>query len=177
MVRGRKVSNKEVDLEHLQPKPVVVAGKGKDGADLQVRIHFGTHTVSRRCEATEIPNMQDENNRGRIFCEERYSFSLQLPSLMAAMVEENYFCWESQDRNRAVNFAAIDVPRQEVRTLVDGEHRLVYFYLTPSKTDQFHVELYVTSCHVRTVTLQRVKRRFNMHTVLRKCLYDGRRVP
>ncbi len=37
--------------------------------------------------------------------------------------------------------------------------------------------LVITSCHSREVAFSRIKRRFNIHTLLRKCLYEAKRIP
>lgn len=164
------------DLRHLSSFVVTVPNKGKDGADLRVRISLGLHTVSRGCERG-AHHLEDENGKPRQFCEDRYAFSLGLPELSKRMVEQNYFCWDSIDRNRAINYAVIDIAPGRVRELIDGEHQVVFFYLYPCIAPEADVNLMITSCHARTVIFSRIKRRYNMHTLLRTCLYKERRIP
>lgn len=164
------------DLRHLEEFVVVVEGKGKDGADLRVAISLGWHTVSEGCTAGQH-DMVDENGKPRAFCEKRYAFSLGLPELARRMVEQNYFCWESSDRNRAMNYAVIDIAPGRVRDLVDGEHQVVFFYLYPALSEDADVKLVITSCHSREVIFSRIKRRYNIHVLLRKCLYEEKRIP
>src|SRR6218665_386812 len=87
------------DLRHLREGIVTVMGKGKDGADLRVAISFGLHTISIGCDHGQH-DMFDENGKPRMFSEDRYAFSLGLPELAHRMIEQNYFSWESADRNR-----------------------------------------------------------------------------
>lgn len=164
------------DLRHLESFVVTLAGKGRDASDLRVKITLGLHTISQGC-ARGLHNLEDENGKPRVFCEDRYAFSLGLPELARRMVEQNYYCWESIDRNRAINYAVIDVAPGRVRELTDGEHQVVFFYLYPSKGDLADVNLMITSCHAREVIFSKIKRRYNMHTALRTCLFQRKRVP
>lgn len=164
------------DLRHLREVIVSVPGKGKDGADLRVAISFGLHTISTGCDHGQH-DMFDENGKPRLFSEDRYAFSLGLPELAHRMIEQNYFSWESADRNRAMNFAVIDVAPGRIHRLIDGTHQVVFFYLYPASGITADVNLVITSCHSREVAFSRIKRRFNIHTLLRKCLYEAKRIP
>jgi hypothetical protein len=164
------------DLSHLREFVVSVDGKGKDGNELRVLVSLGCHTISESC-AFGQHNLTDENGKPRAFCEDRYAFSLGLPELAKRMVEQNYFCWESSDKNRAINYSVIDVAPGRVRELQDGEHQVVFFYLYPASGDQADVKLTITSCHLRDVIFSRIRRRYNIHTLLRKCLYEQKRIP
>lgn len=164
------------DLGHLAPFVVTVAGKGRDDGDLRVRISLGLHTVSESCDRG-YHDLEDENGKPRRFCEERYAFSLGLPDLARRMVEQNYFCWESADRHRAINYAVIDVAPGRVREMPDGRHHVIFFYLYPCRSGAADVNLVVTSCHQRDIRLSRIVRRFNLITLLRMCLFSGKRIP
>lgn len=164
------------DLRHLRSFVVTLSGKGKNGADLRVRVSLGLHTISQSCERGQH-HLEDENGKPRRFCEERYVFSLGLPELSKRMVEQNYFCWESIDRNRAMNYAVIDIAPGRVRELSDGEHQVVFFYLYPCKQSEADVNLMITSCYARQLTFSHVRRRYNIQTLLRTCLYKDRRIP
>ena len=50
------------DLRHLRSFAVTVPNKGKDGADLIVRVSLGLHTVSRGCERG-AHHLEDENGK------------------------------------------------------------------------------------------------------------------
>src|SRR3546814_4316143 len=80
------------------------------------------------------------------------------------MVEQNYFCWDSVDRNRAMNYAVIDVAPGRVRELIDGEHQVVFFYLYPCSQPEADVNLVITSCYARHVIFSRIRRRSEEHT-------------
>ncbi|MEO4045248.1 hypothetical protein AAFN47_26955 [Hoeflea sp. CAU 1731] len=165
------------DLSHLRRFIVAVPGKGRDNSELRVAIRLRLHTISRSCVAGEDPNMHDENGQARVFCEDRYTFSLGLPEIARRMVEQNYFCWESSDRNRSMNYAVVDVAPGRIRNLQNGEHYVIFFYLYPSGGTAADVDLHITSCYLRFMHFDRIKRRYNLHTVLRKCLFDQKRVP
>lgn len=164
------------DLRHLKSFVVTLPGKSRDNGDLKVRVTLGLHTISQGCERG-VHNLEDENGKPRRFCEDRYAFSLGLPELAKRMVEQNYFCWESADRNRAINYAIIDIAPGRVRELIDGEHQVVFFYLYPCGQEIADVNLVITSCHAREVIFKHIKRRFNMHTLLRTCLFKDKRIP
>ena len=164
------------DLSHLHPMNVVLAGKGKEGAYLRVRVHFGLHTVSRRPERSETADMQDENGHGRVFCNDRYAYSLGLPEILRRMIEEKYFCWESRDRNRAIHYAIVDFAPGRITRMPKGAQQFVYFYLYPGAGEGAGVHLHVTSCYMKDERTQQ-KRRFDTHFVLRKCLFSGERCP
>src|SRR3546814_16898965 len=102
------------DLRHLRSFAVTVPNKGKDGADLIVRVSLGLHTVSRGCERG-AHHFEDENGKQRQFCEDRYAFSLGLPELSKRMGVQNYFCWAPIDRNREINYEVIVVASGSVR--------------------------------------------------------------
>lgn len=164
------------DLRHLTDFVVTLPGKGKNNDDLRVLVTLGLHTISKGCEIGQH-NLVDENGKPRLFCEDRYAFSLGLPELAKRMIEKNYFCWESMDRNRAMNYAVIDVAPGRIRALVDGEHHVIFFYLHLAKKLHADVNLVITSCHTRDVAFSRIKRRYTMHTQLRTCLFKGKRIP
>jgi hypothetical protein len=165
------------DLGHLREFVVTAKGKGRDNADLRVAVRLGRHTVSKACPAGQH-NMTDENGKPRIFCEDRYAFSLGLPALARRMIEQNYFCWESLDQNRAMNYAVIDAAPGAFHTLKDGEYQVMFFYLYPADDEaKADVNLVVASCHVRGMKFRSHKRRFNVHVLLRTCLFQQKRIP
>lgn len=155
---------------------MVAEGKGKNGGPLHVVISLGMHTISEGC-ALGQHNMLDENGKPRAFCENRYAFSLGLPELAKRMIEQNYFCWESSERNRSINYAVLDAAPGRIHQLTDGVHQVVFFYLYPASGGQADVKLVIISCHARKVLFSKIQRRFNLHTLLRKCLYEQKRIP
>jgi len=164
------------DLSHLREVVCAVPGKGNDGAELRVAISFGLHTISKGCDHG-VHDMIDENGKPRQFDEARYAFSLGLQELARRMIDQNYFCWESADRNRAMNYAVIDVAPGRIQQLADGTHQVVFFYLYPASGVSADVNLVITSCHSREVVFSRLKRRYNIHTLLRTCLFKAKRIP
>lgn len=164
------------DLRHLQKFIVTVKDKGKDGADLRVAVSLGRHTVSKSCLLGQH-NMFDENGKPRKFCNDRYGFSLGLPALAEKIIINNYFSWESKDKNQSLNYAVVEMNPMRVRDLKDGEYQVVFYYLYPSDGTVADVNFVITSCHSRWVDFGRIKRRYNVHSLLRKCLFEGKRIP
>jgi hypothetical protein len=177
LVQGIEIKGVWRDLTHLNSFVVTLAGKGRDGADLRVAVHLGLHAVSRRCQPDEEHDFRDENGQPRVFCADRYAFSLGLREIITRMIHEKYFCWASSDRNRAVNFAVLDAAPSLVRQLNDGQYQVIYFYLYPSKGRRADVELYVKSCHKRFVRFGSIKRRFDTHMLIRKCYFEQKKLP
>lgn len=165
------------DISHLSFFVHVLAGKGHEGADLRVGVRLGLHTISRACEPGEVANMSDENGTPRVFCEDRYAFSIGLPELTRRMIDQKYYCWESSDRNRSINYAVIDVAPGRILQLQDGEHQVIFFYLYPGNPEVSDVDLNITSCHSRYMKFKPSNRRYDTHTLLRTCLYKRKRVP
>jgi len=164
------------DLRHLQDFIVVVPKKGKNNSDLRVQISLGLHCISQGAQVGQH-DLYDENGKPRRFCEDRYAFSLGLPELARRLVEQNYYCWQSSDRNRAMNYAVIDVAPGRVQEMRDGQHQVVFFYLHPCRHDSADINLVITSCYVRDVRFGHIRRRYNLHTLLRTCLFKGKRIP
>jgi len=165
------------DLSHLKNFVVSVPKKGRDNADLRVQIMLGVHTISKGCESHER-DLDDENGKPRQFCEDRYAFSLGLPEMAKRMIIQNYFSWESKDRNSAIHYAIIDMAPGRVRDIEDGLHQVVFFYLYPcADPNVADVNLVITSCHAREINFGHIRRRYNMHTILRTCLFQQTRMP
>ena len=165
------------DLGHLASFVVTLIGKGRNGANLDVAVHLGLHTISRACKPGEVSNLVDENGQPRVFCEDRYAFSFGLKEIATRMIQQIYFCWESSDRNRAMHYAVLDAAPGRIRELQDGEHQVIYFYLYPADGQRADVDLYITSCYMRDMRFSKIKRRFDTHMLLRKCLFEGKRLP
>lgn len=163
-------------LRHLAPIRVVAVGKGKEGSDLTVEVFFSRHVFSESCEWDDR-DLVDENGKPRSFSQERYDFSLGLPALASAMIEESYLCWESRDRNRAMNYSVVDATPGEVLKIQPGRRFVVYFYLYPGSADGVDVKLTVISCHERDFKLDKSERRYSMHVLLRTCLFQQKRMP
>jgi hypothetical protein len=176
VVKKITIEGIEYELSHLQPFITTVSGKGKEGGDIRVAVSLSRHTISKSCESSQ-KNMTDEKGKPRMFCSDRYAFSVNLPALISTMISNNYFAWESIDRNRASNYAIIDVHPQNVHLLVDGYYWAIFFYLYPADGCYADVNFAVTSCHSRKIIFRHVKRRYTIHSLLRTCLFKVKRVP
>lgn len=76
-----------------------------------------------------------------------------------------------------MNYAVIDIAPGRVRELTDGDHQVVFFYLYPCGQPEADVNLMIMSCYTREVIFSHIKRRYNMHMLLRTCLYKQKRLP
>lgn len=176
MAATMEIAGKVYELTHLSKFNVTLDGKGKNGAPLIIEVSFSSHVFSKACEPN-AQDMLDENRKPRAICSERYAFSLHLPALVKSMIEKNFFCWESLDRNRASNYAVIKNAKENFSSVKDGRHKIVYFYLYPDTKNGNRLKLHITSCHERHLIFSRITRRYNVHTLLRKCLYEQKRIP
>jgi hypothetical protein len=171
-----EINGIQYGFDHLREFVVRLPNKGRDSADLRVAVTCGSHVVSRSCD-NGSRDLVDESGKPRQFCADRYTFSKGLPDLIRAMIVGNYSCWESKDRNQALNYAIIDANPAEVANLPDGHYWVIYFYLYPSDCTDVDVRLCVVSCHERQIAFRHIRRRFSIHMLLRRCLYTQKRHP
>lgn len=163
-------------LQHLRPLLVTVLKKGKNGANLSVKVSFSRHTVSQSGTEANL-NMRDENNKPRLFCSKRYEFSLKLPALVERMIQDNHMSWQSKDKNNTLHYAVIDVGQTQFHKTLNGVYFNIFFYLYPSKEVEIDVNLVVVSCYERDVVFSNLKKKQPMHYLLRQCLYNQKRMP
>lgn len=170
------IAGTSYDLSHLADFIVTVPGKGRDNADLRVSVSLSLHVISTKCTSGNH-DLIDANHKPRRFCLDRYNASLHLPKKIEKAILGNYFTWESKDINNAVNYAVIDVPPTRVLNLTDGVHEVFYYYLYPGDGTRSDVNFVVLSHYRRQVKFNPHRRRFNIHALLRKCLFENRRIP
>ena len=162
----------EFEFKHLVPFNHCLEGHGRDGAPIIVRVSFRSHVFSRaRKGETEGVFFLDENGKTRIFCKDRYAASLHLSDLCRRLILSNALTWETRDGNEKYNLASIDGP------LVNGEHDTVIYYLFPSDADGVDVEFVVVSFYSKAWDFARIKRRDKINQPIKKCYYQGHRVP
>lgn len=163
-------------LAHLKGLVVEVPKTGGSDENIRVEVTLGLHTISLKCE-NGSHDMIDEKGNPRTFCPIRYKFSLGLPALIRSMIQQNFLCWESADRNRGVNYAIVNSAPLKFTELQNGDYHVIFFYIYPSKVAGIDVRLFVASCHERPMAFDPKKRRYNMHTVVRKCHFSQKRLP
>ena len=165
------VNDNAYSFTHLQPQRHVLRGHGRDKADIAIRLSFQSHVFSRTPDEDELPNFNDENNKARIFCLERYNHSLNLPQMCSDMITRNFLTWESKDRNSTSNLTVID------GNLVTGDNYAIYYYLFPSRLDNCDVELVVKSAYMRYIDFSHIKRRFKTIQPIKTCYFKDKIVP
>ncbi|MCM5557057.1 hypothetical protein [Pleomorphomonas sp. JP5] len=164
--------DREIDFKHLAPFTHSLQGHGRNGASIVLRVSFRSHVFSRAHKGeTQGLFFLDENGNRRIFCEDRYAASLQLPALCLGLLSSNALTWESRDGNEKYNLASIG------GALVSGAHDTVIFYLFPSGANGIDVEFVVVSFYLKTWNFAHVKRRDKIIQPIKKCYYNGHRVP
>src|SRR3546814_8551523 len=105
------------DLRHLRSFAVTVPNKGKDGADLIVRVSLGLHTVSRGCERG-AHHFEDENGKPRQFCEDRYAFrSEEHTSELQSLMRISYavFCLKKKITDFNLYFKPCTTPSPKIQ--------------------------------------------------------------
>ena len=159
-------------FEHLAPRNVVIAGEGREGGDIVVRISFKSHVFSKSLPFRgEEFDFRDENDQKRSFCLTRYRASLTLAQTCEDLLVNNAPTWESRDRNRKSNLAIVEAP------LVSGEHYAIFYYFFPSRKDGVDVEMVVKSAFKKYIDFSRIKRRYKMKQRLKECYYKNKTVP
>lgn len=161
-------------IDHLEPFFHSLPGAGRDGDDLRVRVSFSCHAFSEKAKHGEAFDFLDHNDGGRRFCGDRYLRSLNLPSSIRALLDVNGVTWEMKDHNDAENMAAL--PKNPKEKIIKGTYDVIFYYLYPSHSEHFHVEMNVVSYHRRSVNTEQ-KSKLDMRHALRICLFSGERVP
>ena len=87
------------------------------------------------------------------------------------MVEQNHLTWISHDKNKVGNLAVIG------DDLITGQHYVVVYYLFPSRSEAFDVELVVKSAYEKYVDFSHIKRRFKTVQQIKTCYYQQKKVP
>ena len=162
----------DYNLIHLLPFVHRIPGQGPEKGELAVRVTFHSHVFSRQPKPEDVGHhFDDEGGRQRIFCPDRFAFSYTLPDLCRRMLDQNFLTWQEKDKNSVSNLAVIDGP------LRNGEHRLVVYYLIPSKVTGIHVELVVKSCYPKELNFTHRQKRDRVVYLVKKCLYDKKKIP
>jgi len=148
-----------------------LAGHGHGGADIVVRSSFHSHVFSLAWEHSGGAYFLDESQNRRTFCPDRHAKSFALPQMCTDMVEQNHLTWISHDKNKVSNLAVIG------DDLITGQHYVVVYYLFPSRSEAFDVELVVKSAYEKYVDFSHIKRRFKTVQQIKTCYYQQKKVP
>jgi hypothetical protein len=159
-------------LHHLQPFSIKLAGKGKDGLDLTIRVSYHSHVYSKTYTDEAVGHkFQDEGGKWREFCVDRYKLCLNLPSICADMLNQNYPSWESEDGGSKNNMAVSEA------NPTSGFKYLIFYELFPSAAEGVDVELVVKSAYEKQFDASRTGKRQKVIALARSVLFTGRRVP
>lgn len=165
-------NGQDYSLHHLQPRRHSVPGHGRDGVDLIVRVSFFSHVYSTDPVVDAVEALfEDERRRVRQFCTVRHDLSVALPQLCCDLIDRNQPTWRSIDKSHLNNLAVCDSP------LLNGEKYVIYFDVHPSRADGVHVEMSVKSAYVKFVDFSRTGKRDTMRQILKRCHFQGVRVP
>ena len=165
------VGDDEYEFSHLVPFSHTLYGQGGDNATIRVRASFKSHVFSTSPEGDENADFQDENGKDRVFCQDRYNRSKHLPGLCLNAIITNALTWQSEDKNSISSLVVADDP------LSTGLKYAVYYYLYPSKHDDYDVELVVKSAYLKEIEAFRIKRRHKLLSLVRKCFFTGTTIP
>ena len=154
------------------PHPVHLIGQGIGGADIKVRISYQTHVFLRRHKGEPgVFVFRDEAGLPRQFCVQRFEQSLELPAICRTIIENDHLTWESHDKNRSSNLAVVGAD------LISGPNYIVVYYLFPSRSDHFDVELVVKSAYSKDIDFESIRRRYKVHQLIKKSYFNKVRVP
>ncbi len=159
-------------LHHLQPTRVFLAGHGRGGGTIVIRISYHTHVYSiADQDDVTAHQFSDEGRKQRYFCPKRYQHSLALPEICKSMIERNYPTWISQDRNTKNNMAVTDLNPK------DGLRYVILYSLTPSYEPQIDVELIVKSAYEKYINNIRKLKKLGVRQVIKKCYFENIPIP
>lgn len=163
------IGENEHEFSHLVPFSHTLHNQGGDNETIAVRISFKSHvfSVSPQGEA----DFRDENEQDRSFCQLRYNRSKHLPGMCLNALTTNALTWKSQDRNSISSLVVATDP------LHPGMKYAVYYYLFPSKHDDYDVEMVVKSAYQKDIEADRIKRRHNVLSLVRQCFFKKVTIP
>lgn len=164
----------QYDLGHLSPFVHRLPNKGHEGGDLAIRIRFESHVFSRAPSGDEAHDFIDENDKKRVFCEDRYTFSKSLPDQVRQMLECNSMSMQVQDKNGYYNLAVV-TPASPI--LTSGVHDVLVYYMYPSELDGVHVEMRVKSCYNKYLNVKSGAKKDKILTYAKRSFFQKRRVP
>lgn len=85
---------------------------------------------------------------------------------MRNLFDQNGITWEMKDHNQMENMAA-SAHNPAVR-IVRGTHDVILYYLYPSSSEHFEIEMNVLICHERAVNAKD-KHKWDMTQSVRAC--------
>ena len=155
-------------LEHLNCRMVVLEKQGKDQSDIVVRISFLSHVFSKSPKFGEIFDFKDENGKGRIFCLNRYTYSLNLAEFCENSISQNWLTWESRDKNSVSSYM--------LATDSQGINYAIIYRLAFGLSESCDVEFIVKSAYV-TNSVRNNPRKFNVKSLIKKCYFEEKGFP
>jgi hypothetical protein len=162
------VQNQTYSLGHLSAFGAVLNGHGPQGSDIRVRVSYLSHVFSKTPEFGAISDFQDENDKNRVFCTDRYNCSLNISQYCADSIQNNVLTWESKDKNGASSYMVVKD--------VNGDDYAIIYRLTPSLSDEHDVEFIVKSAYHKTV-IHKNPRKYNVRNLIKKCCYERKSLP
>jgi hypothetical protein len=162
------IGGKTHSLEHLKSADVVLAAEGRNKKNVIVKVTVTSHSYSRTPLEDEIYDFRDENDKPRVFCEDRYKASINLISYCSDSIQRNSLTWESKDRNNKSCFMMVEID--------DGKYYGIFYRLVPSYSAKYDVEFIIKSAYLVT-NLRSNPRRFNIKSLIKKCYYESKSLP
>jgi hypothetical protein len=166
------VAGQKFAFGHLIPFVHVLPRIGPLQQDIRVRVSFRSHVFSKAVSAPQSArDFRDENGKARSLCPLRMAVSLGLPDVCRRMMDKNYLTWISADRNSVSNLAVVD------GVVRNGSQTCVFYALYPSKVPDIDVELVVKSAYETLIRADRIKRRFKVLQLIKKCVWEQKPLP
>lgn len=169
-----RVGNSEYDISHLNSFIYTFPKAPPNYQDIRVRVSFSCHVFSKRAEHGAVFDFEDHNGNHRIFCPKRYKKCLILPSAIHKLLDQDGITWEMKDHNNIENMAAL--AHDPTARIIKGMHDVILYYLYPSNSKLFDIEMNVLTCYERPVNTKKTHKK-NMKQVVRTCYFTKMRVP
>jgi hypothetical protein len=166
------VAGQTFSFAYLMPFVYLLPGLGPVQRDVRVRISFRSHVFSiSPTSGAQHADFRDENGNPRIICPVRMGVSATLPDVCRRMMDQNFLTWQMADRNRVANLAVVD------GVLRNGSQTCLFYALYPSKVPGIDVELVVKSAYETLIRADRIKRRFKVLQLVKKCVWEQKPLP
>ncbi|MDR0242914.1 MAG: hypothetical protein LBJ65_15060 [Burkholderia sp.] len=175
-----RIAGVEIDISHLAPTQhiVEVPLRGGDIKKMLVEVAYTNHCYSRSPRAAideQIPDghLMMDGGKQRMFCDRRYSLSLNLPKIMDALIRSENLVWSVPGNN----FAQVDLVEEEA----DGTVTEVTYYVLMQirkhavPNEPKCIKVRVETAYPEDAIYDRLVRKkpFNFRKLL-ACIWEGR---
>ena len=151
------------DLTHLNAFAEAIPGKGvRKGSDLGVVVVFSCHAFTKRAKHGEPHHMVDHHKTPRVFDQERYDMSKELPDLIRAKVRADTLTFVSNSFGGINNLILLENRKGLMWTII---------YCLCAIQGFTAVRMEILSAHPKNVNQKQISRK-DLSYFARKCLFE-----